>query len=100
VASLGAEIARIGRLPLIGQLDSFEGRPAASQYNSAQRLRAIWSAFTVPAPLQAALASLDGPVLLVDDRIDTGWTMTVAAKLLRESGAPAVLPLALATTTA
>jgi ATP-dependent DNA helicase RecQ len=37
-------------------------------------------------------------VLLVDDRIDTGWTMTVAAKLLRETGAAAVLPLALAVT--
>jgi ATP-dependent DNA helicase RecQ len=37
-------------------------------------------------------------VLLVDDRIETGWTMTVAARLLREAGAPAVLPLALAVT--
>ena len=37
-----------------------------------------------------------GPVLLIDDRIETGWTMTVAAKLLREAGAPAVLPLVLA----
>jgi ATP-dependent DNA helicase RecQ len=37
-------------------------------------------------------------VLLVDDQIDTGWTMTVAAKLLREGSAPAV-PLALAVTT-
>jgi ATP-dependent DNA helicase RecQ len=33
--------------------------------------------------------------MLVDDRIETGWTMTVAAKLLREAGAPAVLPFAL-----
>jgi ATP-dependent DNA helicase RecQ len=37
-------------------------------------------------------------VLLVDDWIDTGWTMTLAARLLRQAGAPAVLPLALATT--
>jgi ATP-dependent DNA helicase RecQ len=35
-------------------------------------------------------------VLVVDDRIETGWTMTVAARLLREAGASAVLPLALA----
>ena len=35
-------------------------------------------------------------MLLVDDRIETGWTMTVAAKLLREAGAAAVLPLVLA----
>jgi ATP-dependent DNA helicase RecQ len=35
-------------------------------------------------------------VLLTDDRVETGWTMTVAARLIREAGAPAVLPLALA----
>jgi ATP-dependent DNA helicase RecQ len=34
------------------------------------------------------------PLELVDNQIDTGWTMTVAAKLLRDAGAPAVLPLA------
>jgi len=34
----------------------------------------------------------------VDDRIETGWTMTVAARLLREAGASAVLPLTLAVT--
>ena len=37
-------------------------------------------------------------MLLVDDRVESGWTMTVAAKLVREAGAPAVLPLALAVT--
>ena len=37
-----------------------------------------------------------GPVLLVDDVIDTGWTMTVAARILRRAGAGAVLPFALA----
>ena len=47
--------------------------------------------FTVP-----DLAGLDGPVLLVDDVVDTGWTMTVAARLLRRAGATAVLPFALA----
>ena len=46
--------------------------------------------------MRDALAALGGPVLLVDDRIDTGWTMTVAARLLREAGAAGVLPLALA----
>jgi ATP-dependent DNA helicase RecQ len=35
-------------------------------------------------------------VLLVDDVVDSGWTMTVAARLLRQAGAVAVLPFALA----
>jgi ATP-dependent DNA helicase RecQ len=45
------------------------------------------------------IGQVSGPVLLIDDRIETGWTMTVAARLLREAGAPAVLPLVLAVTT-
>ena len=68
------------------------------QNNSAQRLRALWDQLVVPGPLQEAIAQLNGPVLLVDDRIETGWTMTVAAKVLRDTGAPAVLPFALAVT--
>jgi ATP-dependent DNA helicase RecQ len=47
--------------------------------------------------MRAELARLDAPVLLVDDRVETGWTMTVAAMRLREAGAMAVLPLVLAT---
>ncbi len=41
---------------------------------------------------------LPGPVLLVDDMVDSGWTFTVAAALLRESGCSAVFPFALADT--
>jgi len=36
-----------------------------------------------------------GAVLLVDDIIDSGWTMTVAAFLLQQSGSGEVFPLAL-----
>jgi ATP-dependent DNA helicase RecQ len=99
VASLGTRIADIGRIPYLGAMgypgDGPPG-PAGRQYNSAQRLRAVWAGLAVPAPLRGAVARLGGPVLAVDDRIETGWTMTVAAKLLREAGAEAVLPLALA----
>jgi ATP-dependent DNA helicase RecQ len=54
----------------------------------------------VPADLAAAVKAhaTEGPVLLIDDQIDTGWTMTVAAMLLRKAGASGVLPLALAVT--
>jgi ATP-dependent DNA helicase RecQ len=42
------------------------------------------------------MPTLDGPVLLVDDLVDSGWTMTMAARQLRRAGALLVLPLALA----
>jgi ATP-dependent DNA helicase RecQ len=41
-------------------------------------------------------ARVKAPRVLVDDTIDSGWTMTVAARLLRRAGAGAVLPFALA----
>ncbi|MDQ2875566.1 MAG: hypothetical protein M3Y33_12545, partial [Actinomycetota bacterium] len=68
----------------------------SGQHNSAQRLRAVWATLRVPEPVRAGMTGLEGPVLLVDDRIETGWTMTVAAKLIREAGGPAVLPFVLA----
>lgn len=39
-------------------------------------------------------------VLLLDDIVDSGWTMTVVAALLRQAGAGVVWPVALATTSA
>jgi len=99
VESLGRRIAEIGRIPYLGGL-GYTGAAAtarpARQYNSAQRLAALWRELTVPDALGGEIAGLGGPVLLVDDRVETGWTMTVAAKLLREAGAAAVLPLVLA----
>ncbi len=39
-----------------------------------------------------------GPVLLVDDMVDSKWTLTVAAVLLTSNGSGPVFPLALAST--
>jgi ATP-dependent DNA helicase RecQ len=39
-----------------------------------------------------------GPVLLVDDMVDSAWTMTVVAALLRRAGSGPVWPVALAST--
>jgi ATP-dependent DNA helicase RecQ len=102
VGSLARRIAEIGRLPDLGPLSYRDGGESAfpggssRQHNSAHRLHAVWQRFAAPAPLWTGLASLSGPVLLIDDQVDTGWTVTVAAKVLREAGAPAVLPLVLA----
>ena len=40
------------------------------------------------------------PVLLVDDAVDSAWTLTLASVLLREAGVNAVVPFALASTAA
>ena len=41
-----------------------------------------------------------GPVLLLDDIVDSGWTLTVIAALLRQAGSGPVWPTALATASA
>jgi ATP-dependent DNA helicase RecQ len=46
--------------------------------------------------LDPAAAVPGGPVLLVDDLVDSRWTLTVAGALLRERGSGPVHPFALA----
>ncbi|MGP3632199.1 RecQ family ATP-dependent DNA helicase [Streptomyces sp. 24-1644] len=98
VGSLAQGIATIGRLPFLGTLayTGPSGAHAARRSNSAQRLRALSGAFVVPEDLAGALAGTPGPVLLVDDSTDSGWTLAVAARLLRQAGSEQVLPLVLA----
>lgn len=98
IQSLGSRIAEIGRMPLLGSLEYAPGTDTshASRSNSAQRLRALDGTLTVPAALAEALAEAGGPVLLVDDLTDSGWTLAVASRMLRRAGAGGVLPLVLA----
>ncbi|MPY36246.1 RecQ family ATP-dependent DNA helicase [Streptomyces adustus] len=96
VQSLGARIAEVGRLPLLGSMEYAGDAAAVFRSNSAQRLKALDGALTVPPALAAALAEARGPVLLVDDFTETGWTLAVAARMLRRAGAQEVLPLVLA----
>jgi ATP-dependent DNA helicase RecQ len=97
IGDMARRIATIGRLPFLGTVESVApGRHQAARANSAHRLLQVHDAFRVPDDLAAAVAGVSGPVLLVDDRVDSGWTMTVVARLLRQAGAEAVLPFALA----
>lgn len=65
-------------------------RPQKEMENSAQQLRNIYGAFQVVTSLP------DGPVLLVDDIVDSRWTLTVVGAALRQAGSGEVHPLALA----
>jgi ATP-dependent DNA helicase RecQ len=97
VTSLAAGLAQIGRLPLLGSLDLAHGGPIGEPGgNSAFRLSGVWERFVVGPELAAALAGVNGPVLLVDDLVSSRWTLTVAGRALRQTGVPAVLPFALA----
>jgi ATP-dependent DNA helicase RecQ len=58
--------------------------------NSYQQLANVAATFIVQPLVE------QGPFLLVDDFVDSGWTMTVIGYLLREAGAAAVYPFALA----
>ncbi len=91
VNGLAERLAKLGRMDWLGPL----GRPpgaawAARRANSALRLQQVLDSFTV------GFAVPEASVLLVDDVRDSGWSMTVAAARLREAGATAVHPLALA----
>jgi ATP-dependent DNA helicase RecQ len=65
-------------------------RPQTEMQNSAQKVGNTWRSFQVVDPVPA------GPVLLVDDVVDSRWTLTVVGFRLRQAGVPAVLPLVLA----
>ncbi|MDO5083661.1 MAG: RecQ family ATP-dependent DNA helicase [Arachnia propionica] len=96
VSSLAAGIASAGRLELLPPLSlAGDARPLDRSTNSAYRLRDVWSRFEIPPDLSARLPGLTGPVLLVDDLVDSRWSLTVAGRLLRRHGATAVLPFAL-----
>ncbi|MFF4954803.1 RecQ family ATP-dependent DNA helicase [Streptomyces chattanoogensis] len=98
IRSLAERISSVGRMPFLGTVTSVDdgGDGRVPRSNSAQRLRALHGALSVPPELAQALASAGGPVLLVDDYADTGWTLAVAARLLRGAGAEGVFPLVLA----
>ncbi len=66
--------------------------PQKLQRNSYHQCRNLDGVFTVTAGIP------DGPVLLVDDMVDSAWTMTVIAALLRRAGSGPVWPVALAST--
>ena len=71
-----------------------EKPPQKDMENSAQQARNVIDAFEAR-PDEVG----SGPVLLVDDIVDSKWSMTVCALRLRQAGSGPVYPLALAVAT-
>ena len=102
VDSFARGIARLGRLPFLGALETVGGGPTAGPGgNSAYRLASVHGRFAVPEAMEHMLrtapeAGQHGPVLLMDDLVDSRWSLAEAARVLRGAGAQGVLPFVLA----
>jgi len=80
-------------LPFHPVLQKTDARPPQKKMaNSSQQARNVDGSMRI----QGTVPS--GPVLLVDDMVDSKWTLTVAAYLLTSNGSGPVFPLALAST--
>lgn len=96
VRHLADGVARHLGIPVVGAIrPGAWTEPGRHDVNSAHRLAGVVRRLELDLS-PAAAAGLPGrTVLLVDDRMDSGWTLTVAARLLRRAGAGAVLPFVL-----
>lgn len=81
--------ARLG-LPFVDAISKVKNnQPQKGQQNRFHQCRNLDGAFGVTQLYKGQ------PVLLVDDIVDSGWTLTVIAALLQQSGSGVVYPVAL-----
>jgi ATP-dependent DNA helicase RecQ len=73
-------------------IKSEDRQPQKEMQNSTRQFQNAWSAFSVD-PTQIK----PGNCILVDDIVDSGWTLTAVGARLRQAGVGAVIPFALAT---
>jgi ATP-dependent DNA helicase RecQ len=95
VGSLADGLSRYLQVPILGRWSVLDPDvpPGRGQANSAQRVAAV----ARRCGLEAEPGALEGRrVLLVDDLLDTGWTLTLAARAVLRAGAASVHPLVLA----
>lgn len=95
--TLAHGLAVTGKLVNLGPLTQVR---AAEHFggNSVFRCAATVHSYTLPESLRAYLTQHQPAVLLVTDLVDSRWSITAAARLLRQAGASRVFPFALAST--
>ena len=95
VSDFARRLSQVLGMPFLPVVEKIrENEPQKRMENSAQQLRNVLEAFAVMGDVPST------PVILVDDMIDSGWTMTLIAALLKLKGSGAVFPFALARATA
>ena len=72
---------------------SRESEPQKNMENRYHQCRNLDGVFQIQAGVRT-----DGAVLLIDDVVDSGWTLTIVAALIRQAGSGPVYPFSLATT--
>jgi len=96
VPDFALRLAHALGIPFRGVIQkSRETQPQKQMENRFHQCHNLDGAFTIEPD-----AGTHSPVLLVDDVVDSGWTLTLATALLRQAGTAAVYPFALATTAA
>ena len=92
VPSFAKRLAQALDLPYVSTLScSPSSGERSAMANSVQRARSLDGTMSVDSALVQ-----EGPVLLVDDLVDTRWTMAIGSWLLRSNGSGPVYPMALA----
>lgn len=95
VPNFAQRLSKALNLPFVPCIEKAHLTPPQKEMeNSYQQAHNLESAFSV-----VSEKVLSGAVLLVDDMVDSRWTFTVAAFLLRQAGSGPVFPVALAVTT-
>jgi ATP-dependent DNA helicase RecQ len=91
VPGFAAQLAEKIDLPFIPVLlRANEAQEQKTMQNSTMQARNVMGSLVVDCAIP------DGPVLLVDDIIDSGWTLAMAGYLLRKNGSGLVYPFTLA----
>ena len=95
VTTLASGLSRFLGVPVVGRWAVVDGSvgPDRGATNSAQRVAAVSRRCALQ--LDDPGSVQDSRVLLVDDRVVTGWTLTLAAAALYDAGAAGVVPLTL-----
>lgn len=93
VSSFAQRLAQKLGLPFVNAVTKVkDNQPQKGQQNRFHQCRNLDGTFAI------THFNPDEPVLLVDDIVDSGWTLTVLAALLKQAGSGPVFPVALAST--